>query len=283
MSVSEERRVRQLLMEEELGDLTPSQFLRHLRSLTQSGKTGLSTDTIAITDDKIIEVQPNTLLLASSTSGAVHAISTPPATVFDPFSQRLDELLRQISEIQIEIKSINRHSRSRNHTSSGDRRNRSSSANSTSRTTQAPTFVVFLGHFSPIVDAVSATNSVLPTTPSSIPGVLTLNLNFGLRRTCVWNFVIVDVSVPILRSDFLAHFGLPPDCCNKRLIDSITGISTSCQSVSIPQVSIKAIIPDSPDNTILSEFPALIRPAGTFREVRHSTFLPALDVLPLIA
>ncbi|CAH0551106.1 unnamed protein product [Brassicogethes aeneus] len=36
LSVSEERRVRQLLMEEELGDRTPSQFLRHLRSLVAS-------------------------------------------------------------------------------------------------------------------------------------------------------------------------------------------------------------------------------------------------------
>ncbi|CAH0555035.1 unnamed protein product [Brassicogethes aeneus] len=102
-------------------------------------------------------------------------------------------------------------------------------------------------------------------------GVLTLNLNFVLRRAFVWNFVIADVSVPILGSDFLAHFVLLPDYRNKRLIDSITGISTPCQSVSIPQVSIKAIIPDSPGNSILSEFPALICPAGTFREVHHST------------
>ena len=33
MSVSEEQRVRQLLMHQEMGDWTPTQFLRHLRTL----------------------------------------------------------------------------------------------------------------------------------------------------------------------------------------------------------------------------------------------------------
>ena len=102
-------------------------------------------------------------------------------------------------------------------------------------------------------------------------GVIPINLDLGLRRAFIWNFVVADVSVPILGSDFLAYFGLLPDCRNQRLIDSVTGLSTPCQSASVSQPSVKAIIPESPGNSILAEFPALTRPAGTVREVRHST------------
>ncbi|XP_031350436.1 uncharacterized protein LOC116176103 [Photinus pyralis] len=108
LSVSEERRVRQLLVEEELCDRTPSQFLRHLRSLVgsttgqdnllrtiwmqrlpahvqamlqpQIGQTGLTTDTLAVTADKIIEIQPGTTFNTASNSAEVHAASITPGT-----------------------------------------------------------------------------------------------------------------------------------------------------------------------------------------------------------
>ncbi|GFY64765.1 uncharacterized protein TNIN_383331 [Trichonephila inaurata madagascariensis] len=54
---------------------------------------------------------------------------------------------------------------------------------------------------------------------------VTLPLDFGLRRHFSWRFVIADVPLPIIGSDFLAHYGLSPDCKHKLLLDRITSLS----------------------------------------------------------
>jgi len=46
-----------------------------------------------------------------------------------------------------------------------------------------------------------------------------LTLNLGLRRLFTWNFVIVDISEPIIGADFLSHFHLIVDLKNCHLID----------------------------------------------------------------
>lgn len=102
-------------------------------------------------------------------------------------------------------------------------------------------------------------------------GGLTLNLDFGLRRSFTWNFVVADVNTPILGSDFLAHFSLLPDCRNQRLLDSKTNLSVSCQPVSLNNLSVKTILPDPSTKSIFADFPELTRPSGTPRKVLHST------------
>ena len=44
-----------------------------------------------------------------------------------------------------------------------------------------------------------------------------ISLDFGLRRAFVWNFVVADVSRPILGADFLERFGLLVDVKNQTL------------------------------------------------------------------
>jgi hypothetical protein len=51
-------------------------------------------------------------------------------------------------------------------------------------------------------------------------GFVTLNLDFGLRRVFVWNFVIADVDRPIIGADFLSFYGLIVDINTRR-----TGVS----------------------------------------------------------
>ncbi|XP_059061864.1 uncharacterized protein LOC131854737 [Achroia grisella] len=127
LSASEEKRVRQLLSDEELGDRRPSQFLRHLKSLTGDSlrddegilrqlwmrrlPTHLQTilaaqdlplEKVADLADRIMEVSPATPL-ASSTS--VAGISPQPITSsssVDPFailSQRIDQLTEQVASL----------------------------------------------------------------------------------------------------------------------------------------------------------------------------------------
>lgn len=122
----------------------------------------------------------------------------------------------------------------------------------------------------------SATNYELSAANNSsikTYGCTPLRLDFGLRRDFTWRFVIADVALPILGSDFLAHFQLLPDCFHKRIIDGRTGLTTQCSRANVSQPSIKtlAIASKTPFHEILAEFPELVRPSGTPREIRHST------------
>ena len=50
-------------------------------------------------------------------------------------------------------------------------------------------------------------------------GTAQLNVNFGLTNPFTWNFVVADVSHPIIGADFLEHYHLLPDLKRKRLVD----------------------------------------------------------------
>ena len=94
-------------------------------------------------------------------------------------------------------------------------------------------------------------------------GFIQLTLDLGLRRDFVWQFIIADVSSPIIGSDFLAHYNLLPDCRALRLIDNETKCSAPGLRASFTaQHAIKAIIPSTPFSDILAEFPEVTRPPG---------------------
>ncbi|GFY67127.1 uncharacterized protein TNIN_164111 [Trichonephila inaurata madagascariensis] len=100
-------------------------------------------------------------------------------------------------------------------------------------------------------------------------------LDLGLRRHFSWRFVIADVPLPIIGLDFLAHHGLLPDCKHKLLLDGITSLSVRGQSTGHSMLSIKIISGEfTPYDHILKEYPILTRPAGTLRNVSHSTVHP---------
>ena len=104
-------------------------------------------------------------------------------------------------------------------------------------------------------------------------GLMSVKIDIGFGRTFTWNFTIADVSVPIIRADFFAHYKLLLDCGNKRLLDSVSGIETRCLPCLSTQTSVK-VIRGSISNcfaTILDEFPALTRPRGAKHKVEHST------------
>ncbi|GFY44027.1 uncharacterized protein TNIN_496311 [Trichonephila inaurata madagascariensis] len=86
----------------------------------------------------------------------------------------------------------------------------------------------------------AANNSTIKTY-----GFLTLPLDLGLRRHFSWRFVIADVPLPVIGSDFLAHFGLLPDCKHKLLLDRITSLSVRGQSTRHSMLSIKIISGES--------------------------------------
>lgn len=103
-------------------------------------------------------------------------------------------------------------------------------------------------------------------------GYLQMTLNLGLRRAFQWNFIVADVSTAIIGSDFLAHYRLLPDCANKRLVDSGTGVSCVAAVALLGQTSVKVVsVPPSEFGALLAEFPSITKPPGLIRKPKHST------------
>lgn len=81
-----------------------------------------------------------------------------------------------------------------------------------------------------------------------------LQLNFGLRRSFFWTFIIADVKQPIIGSDFLSHYNLLVDVANNKLIDNITSLETRGITTNIGSISIKTYNINHPFASLLNEF-----------------------------
>jgi hypothetical protein len=149
LSASKEKRVKQLLMHEELGDRKPSQFLRHLSGLAGpsvpsdflltlwssrlpqniqtviASQMDLDQDKLGDIADKIYEIAP--------TSPQVASTSTASTSTFSDMSRKIDELSRQVAML---TSRLNRSGRSRS--SSRSNRYQSNRSRSRSRPRQPP-------------------------------------------------------------------------------------------------------------------------------------------------
>lgn len=128
LSLSEEQRVRNLLGKEELGDRTPSQFLRHLKSLAGSielpdsilrslwlqrlpphaqailqAQSSVSMDIMAETADKILEVPFFTPPSGVNAIAPTSPLPTPTGTVSLSVSEQIQELSRQIAALHTRL------------------------------------------------------------------------------------------------------------------------------------------------------------------------------------
>lgn len=102
-------------------------------------------------------------------------------------------------------------------------------------------------------------------------GTMTMHLDLGLRRDFVWNFVVANVDKPIIGADFISHYGLLVDCRNRRLLDSLTTLSSPASATTCQQPSIKVISGHSEYHLLLAQYPTLTKPSGVFRQPKHST------------
>lgn len=154
LSISHERRVKQLLTYEELGDRRPSQFLRHLENLAGpsipkdflqtiwssrlpqniqtvlASQPSLDLDNLADLADRVYDLAQSTPVVAA-TSSAAHPSSSTAA----PSSEHLLEEIRQLKERLADLTVANQHhARSR----SRSRYDRYSRSRSRSRPQQPP-------------------------------------------------------------------------------------------------------------------------------------------------
>ena len=102
-------------------------------------------------------------------------------------------------------------------------------------------------------------------------GQRSLTLNLRLRRTFRWIFIIADVKSPILGTDFLRNYSIIVDVKHNKLLDGLTqlrvqGISTDESSPSPSLLPKQAF---TPFETILSQFPQVIRPCTGSHYIKH--------------
>jgi transposase InsO family protein/predicted aspartyl protease len=107
-------------------------------------------------------------------------------------------------------------------------------------------------------------------TPIKTFGVKTLLLNFRLKRTYRWTFVIADVSQPILGADFLSFFGLMVDMNARKVIDSVTRNDVIAVIVSNNTDSVNYLTEKQPFYDILKRYPDITRPVNFKDTPKHS-------------
>lgn len=102
-------------------------------------------------------------------------------------------------------------------------------------------------------------------------GPTSLQLNFGLRRNFTWRFVIADVDKAIIGVDFLNFYGLMVDVRNRRLVDSVTSLSTVGRVVSdtTTEDSVRSVHGNTVYHALLNRYPHITRPPGVLQIVKH--------------
>ncbi|XP_017795936.1 PREDICTED: uncharacterized protein LOC108577308 [Habropoda laboriosa] len=280
VSTSQTRKIHQLLEKEEIGDRTPSQFLRHIKTLA---------------GDTVSEEFLRTLW-SSRLPATTQAIVSPPPQVAavanqtpDPMQQRLEKMEFQIAELTNLLRRQQVAVQGTMHVHVGKRgkpelNEAISDGPKTSRLfiTDCETrteYLVDTGSDLCVYPRTRITGQVKKTpyemfaanrSTISTYGVRVLNLDLGLRRAFRWSFVIADVSKPIIGADFLAHYGLLVDLRNRKLRDPLTTLTATGRIATHEQGSVKTINGTSPYHAMLERFPDLTRPTTIPREIKHN-------------
>ncbi|XP_076038945.1 uncharacterized protein LOC143024085 [Oratosquilla oratoria] len=97
----------------------------------------------------------------------------------------------------------------------------------------------------------------------------TLILFLNLRRAFEWTFYVADVSQPIIRVDFLNHYGLLVDLQRRRLYDVSTCLSSYGRTRLGVSTSISVTSQDTPFASLLQQFPSLTQPHPYTPPIRH--------------
>ncbi|XP_071653919.1 uncharacterized protein [Temnothorax longispinosus] len=303
---SQGQRIRQLLEHEELGDRKPSQFLRHLSTLTGStvssellrtlwlGRLPPQTQAILATRtedrlkdvadqaDQIHKVNSKALVLATTAP-------TPTSTTANTDEAQGDALSKQIAALTLQVEKMVKsiQAQGRNRGKQGGQSLKAANDNNpgsrrlyvTDRTTQKR-YLIDTGLDVSVFPYIStqgerkagvyqlfaANGSVIETY-----GFTTLQPDFGLRRAHPWRFIVADVTVPIIGSDFLSYYYLLPDVRNKKLIDGQTGLAAPGSTGTSKLTSIKTLRIETGYHDILARHPGIMNPSTKTKIGKHGT------------
>lgn len=102
-------------------------------------------------------------------------------------------------------------------------------------------------------------------------GEKTFTLNLGLRRCFTWNFVIADVTQPIIGADFLEYYKLLVDIAGRKLIDRVTELTTPATLIKSTQQTIRTIdVGTNPHITqLLNKYEDITKPSSLRAAPKH--------------
>lgn len=104
-------------------------------------------------------------------------------------------------------------------------------------------------------------------------GTKTMTLSLGLRRSFTWPFILAELDVSIIGSDFLSHFDISVHPRRSEIIDNTTQLrvrgSGSCSS---SLVSVALTTHDVRYRNILQNHPELMTPSVTEFDSKHGVF-----------
>ncbi|XP_023211929.1 uncharacterized protein K02A2.6-like [Centruroides sculpturatus] len=301
LSQSEAQRLEKLIRTEELGDRTPSQILRRLRTLaghtvTEDLLRSIWLSRLPTDIQKILTVSEGTLESLAKIADRlsemypstpnISATSTASATV-DPRIAALEHLPEQYLLVPRKIRrecptlptTLFDGKRERESVETAtDSKNLSRRLFITDRTSKVA-FLIDTGADVSVYPASRLPKRCVEDyqlfaangTAIKTYGYATITPDFSLRRNFTWRFIVADVTQPLIGADFLSHYGLLPDLRSKRLIDSTTKLVSHGHILSVTAPSVRTIAGNSPYHRLLSEFPEITRPSPTIAPVRHST------------
>ena len=98
--------------------------------------------------------------------------------------------------------------------------------------------------------------------PLKIYGEVTVHLSSSkLRRNYFSDFIVADITTPILGLDFLAKHNLIINCKEACVTDGDTGITMSCQPAQqVMPISLTLDNISAPINTLISKYPNIVKP-----------------------
>ncbi|XP_063629969.1 uncharacterized protein LOC134801359 [Cydia splendana] len=311
LEISQEQKIRQLMLHEELGDRKPTQFLRHLRSLAGpsvpddflrqvwSGRLPNNVQTIVASQprlplDDIAELADRIQELAPS-SRHVASTSAEPTGAVSELGRRVDQLAQQVEALLSEDNTQRRGNKLRGamYIQVGKHPGQAIVAENVCPISSGRLFMTDRATKTQYLIDTGSDLCVFPrllvnerrkktdyelyaanSTVIATYGYITLHLDFGLRRIFEWRFTVADVSKPIIGVDFLIFYNLLVDCRNQKLIDKTTSLFTDAQQVSAAETisSIRTTLTnDSTYTLLLRDFPDITRPAGKLGAPKHDT------------
>lgn len=102
-------------------------------------------------------------------------------------------------------------------------------------------------------------------------GQRTFTLDFGLRRSFRWTFLVADVSHPILGIDFLSFYNIIVDSRKLAIFDRTTGLSTIGNNANSYGPFIQTMIVLTEYHKLLKNFPSLTQPRNQHSKAKHNT------------
>lgn len=92
------------------------------------------------------------------------------------------------------------------------------------------------------------------TSPINTYGNHTIDVDLHLRKNLKWTFIVAEIPDAIIGADFLIHYNLVIDLMNQRLIDPLTGLTTTGRMLPTEIHSISTINDSMPYADLLQKY-----------------------------